>query len=360
MARPRLASYLIAALLLISASHSAIPFFVAAQTKVPIDSEDQQHAKELYRQGRFADAASLLRKVVKENKSDEEGWYYLGLSLLQSKGAKDATKAFETALKLQPNFAQARVGLSYSFLLRNKPADALRQAQAALTIDPSLAEGHYIIGVVRINSGNAEDALAKAKEANRPNPQFPAAYLLRSKALLEVYAKKSSANIRVLDLRSPEHRVESLKRRAESAAVFKEAAESLETYLRLNPKESPSEIWREQLASLKIFASDGADKPNVGEAVFFGDVTTKARVREKPEPAYTESARKAGVTGNVVLRAVFTADGTVRHILVLTGLPDGLTEQAIKAARRIKFIPAMKDGQPVSMALQLEYNFNLY
>jgi hypothetical protein len=38
----------------------------------------------------------------------------------------------------------------------------------------------------------------------------------------------------------------------------------------------------------------------------------------------------------------------------------GLTEQAIKAARRIKFIPATKDGQPVSTYIQLEYNFNLF
>ena len=34
--------------------------------------------------------------------------------------------------------------------------------------------------------------------------------------------------------------------------------------------------------------------------------------------------------------------------------------QAVKAARLIKFDPPMKDGHPVSMWMQLEYNFNLY
>jgi len=38
----------------------------------------------------------------------------------------------------------------------------------------------------------------------------------------------------------------------------------------------------------------------------------------------------------------------------------GLTTEAVKAARLIKFHPAIKDGQPVSMSIQLEYNFNLY
>jgi len=44
----------------------------------------------------------------------------------------------------------------------------------------------------------------------------------------------------------------------------------------------------------------------------------------------------------------------------LDTLPFGLTEQAIAAARQIKFVPAVKDGRPVSVFMQLEYNFNLY
>lgn len=360
MARPHMAIYSLVALLLVPAFQSAIPFFAAAQTKPPVDSEDRKHAIELYRQGQFGDASRLLRKVVKDKRSDEEGWYYLGLSLVhQDKRAKDAAKAFETALKVRPNFAAARAGLSYSFLLRNKPNDAIREAKAALTIDPSIVEAHYIIGVVRMNSGNAEDALTEAKEANRLNPKFPAAYLLKSQALLGVYVK-SARNISPPTAPSPEQRVERRKKRAESEAVFKEAAESLETYLELDPDASTG-IWREQLATLKIFAGYGADKLNISEPVSYGDdVTTKARVLEKPEPVYTESARRSAVTGTVVLRAVFAADGTIRHILVLSGLPQGLTEQAINAARRIKFVPATIDGRPVSMFIQLEYNFNLY
>jgi TonB family protein len=83
-------------------------------------------------------------------------------------------------------------------------------------------------------------------------------------------------------------------------------------------------------------------------------------LKKKPEPDYTETARKNLVTGTVVLKAVFASDGTVKYILVVASLPDGLTAKAIEAARKIKFVPAMKDGHPVSMYMQLEYNFNLY
>jgi TonB family protein len=95
--------------------------------------------------------------------------------------------------------------------------------------------------------------------------------------------------------------------------------------------------------------------------VFSGkDVNSKARVLSKPEPQYTEEARKNQITGTVILRAVFTSGGQVTNISARSGLPFGLTERAIAAARQIRFVPATKDGHPVSMYIQLEYNFNLY
>ena len=95
--------------------------------------------------------------------------------------------------------------------------------------------------------------------------------------------------------------------------------------------------------------------------IFTGkDVTTKARLISKPEPQYTEDARKNQITGTVVLKCVFSSGGQVTNIRTVSGLPYGLTERAIAAARQIKFVPATKDGHQVSMWMQLEYNFNLY
>ena len=89
------------------------------------------------------------------------------------------------------------------------------------------------------------------------------------------------------------------------------------------------------------------------------DVDVKARFVAMPEPPYTEKARHNKVEGTVVLKAVLSKTGHVENIQVVASLPDGLTEQAIKAARKIRFIPAAKDGKAVSMWIQLEYNFSL-
>ncbi len=83
----------------------------------------------------------------------------------------------------------------------------------------------------------------------------------------------------------------------------------------------------------------------------------KVRFLKKPEPSYTDEARKNKIAGTVILKVVFTSSGTVENIRVVRELPDGLTERAIEAAKKIKFVPAMKDGHPVSMWIQLEYNF---
>ena len=89
-------------------------------------------------------------------------------------------------------------------------------------------------------------------------------------------------------------------------------------------------------------------------------VGQRARVIAKPEPQYTDEARRNQIMGTVVLRVVFSRSGDVTNIRAVQSLPFGLTEKAIAAARQIRFWPATKDGRPVSVYMQLEYNFNLY
>jgi TonB family protein len=129
-------------------------------------------------------------------------------------------------------------------------------------------------------------------------------------------------------------------------------------------KEIPDEGFYENLlteGAPPAKENTGADQTGATEMVLSGkQVTRKALVVAKPEPSYTEEARQKQTTGTVVLRAVFSSSGKVTRVQVFSGLPHGLTERAIIAARNLKFIPALKDGKYVSMYIQLEYNFHLY
>ena len=88
-------------------------------------------------------------------------------------------------------------------------------------------------------------------------------------------------------------------------------------------------------------------------------VDSRVTILSKPSPSYTKEARRNGVQGYVVLKTLLSADGTVSRVRVLKGLPAGLTETAIRAACKIKFRPAMKDGQSVAQWVTAEYVFRL-
>ena len=106
---------------------------------------------------------------------------------------------------------------------------------------------------------------------------------------------------------------------------------------------------------------ESGNNPNGSETIFKASMVARgARVLSKPEPQYTEEARRNQISGTVVLRAVFSKTGEVINIRAISSLPFGLTERAIAAARQIRFLPATKDDHPVSVHMQLEYNFNLY
>jgi TonB family protein len=79
----------------------------------------------------------------------------------------------------------------------------------------------------------------------------------------------------------------------------------------------------------------------------------------KEKAQYTQEAKDNNVEGTVVLNAVFGVDGQIGEIEVIRGLPYGLTESAIEAAKKIRFNPALKDGQPAPVRGNLEFSFNL-
>lgn len=84
------------------------------------------------------------------------------------------------------------------------------------------------------------------------------------------------------------------------------------------------------------------------------------RILSKPQARYTDEARANNVQGAVRLKVVMRASGQVGEITVVEGLPDGLTEQAVDAARKLKFEPARKSGLPVSKVITIDYNFTIY
>ena len=105
---------------------------------------------------------------------------------------------------------------------------------------------------------------------------------------------------------------------------------------------------------------NGAQAECAAPVYKLAEVTVKPRILAKPDPRYTEEARRSRVSGQVVVGVVLCATGKVADVEVIKGLPAGLSEEAVRAARRIRFEPGRKDGEDVSVRVRVVYTFEVF
>jgi protein TonB len=99
----------------------------------------------------------------------------------------------------------------------------------------------------------------------------------------------------------------------------------------------------------------------IGGGVFrVGGGVSPPKTLYAPDPEYSEEARKAKFQGTCVLWLIVGPDGRPRDIHIARSLGLGLDEKAIEAVKQWKFEPAMKDGKPVAVQINVEVDFRLY
>jgi TonB family protein len=79
----------------------------------------------------------------------------------------------------------------------------------------------------------------------------------------------------------------------------------------------------------------------------------------KPEPQYSEEARRAKLQGTVLLSMVINKQGKAEKIQIERKLGSGLDEKAVEAVQKWTFKPGTKDGKPVPVRANIEINFRL-
>ena len=85
------------------------------------------------------------------------------------------------------------------------------------------------------------------------------------------------------------------------------------------------------------------------------------RMLRNVTPAYTAEAMRAKVQGVVLVEAVILPDGTVGDVTVIRSLDKvfGLDDEAVKAARQMRFLPGTRFGEPVAVLVTIELSFTL-
>jgi tetratricopeptide (TPR) repeat protein len=194
---------------------------------------------------------------------------------------------------------------------------------------------------------NYEKALEKAEAALQKDSKYQFAYITKHFALLALDRKTDA-------LRNLEQLVQIIGQNS----IWDTELE----YLRAKLENRSVQIQQKPLEKQSVESKNPIQKMGNGigngkEPNLQSSNSSPLQILTKPQPRFTEYARKSGVSGVVQLQVTFSANGAITAIRFLNYLPFGLTEQAIEAARQIKFAPMVKNGVPVSVIKTVEYRF---
>ena len=88
-------------------------------------------------------------------------------------------------------------------------------------------------------------------------------------------------------------------------------------------------------------------------------ITSPVEILFKPKPVYTEEARRIGLQGEVWLKILFAANGSLQVLETTKSLGHGLDEAATQAARQIRFTPARRRNMAVDSIANVRIIFQL-
>lgn len=323
-----------------------------------------------YKKGDYQSAIKSLSVATKSDKKDGEAWNILGMSYLQLSKFKESRKALENAIKLSPQNASYQTNIAYVSLLSNKLSQAEKEIQKAIALDSQSAAAFYIRGIIFFWKGKFDNAIADANLALNLNKNLEVFYTLKSDSYLYKFGQEIVKSRKV----------------SENIGFLQQAIESLESCLKDCENTSVKEDINSEIEGLKAFYNyfskqkdetlfapvdfSSLNKMKNSKAKTVSNQTnqpvappdptvTPLKITSKPRASYTDSARQAGVQGIITLAVLFSADKT-KKVLVIKPLSNGLTAEAVIAARKIDFTPQMKDGKPISVVRLVQYTFTLY
>jgi TonB family protein len=118
------------------------------------------------------------------------------------------------------------------------------------------------------------------------------------------------------------------------------------------------DYWRDAVRTL-VEGNTSVATPTA-EAYRVGGGVSAPRLKKSPPPRYSEAARDLRYQGTVVLWVLLDETGAIKELKLQRVLGAGLDDQAVLTVRQWSFAPAMKDGKPVSVQINIEVNFHLY
>lgn len=250
--------------------------------------------------------------------------------------AAEAETFVSEMVKTQPHAAEIYRLRSQVRFRAGQYVDALAEIGHATTLDPENAELFYALGVLAYEMVGRQPELAAEQKRDlirRGLAAFDVAESLRADYVQSMVYHGLLLREQVRLESDPAVQRKVIE---EADALRQRAAELVQP--RRGPR-SPADTE----------VKPAARSPIGNGAIRVGGAVRAPLVWERVEPVIPEAARKARITGIVIVEVVIDKAGRVADARVLKPLPFGLSKAALEAVRQWTFKPGMLSGEPVDV-----------
>ena len=288
--------------------------------------------------------------------TDESVWFYLNRSMIELKILGPETKQpagtvippriierdLEQQIEANPQNASLFYALYEHHLANGNSKEAKKTIAKLIKKNPDEAKGYYLMGRIQYKQRDL-----KAAEKN-----LRKVFELQNKVTVEEYVLLEAKIYEILTMLLRGDKNRAYKMYAEWSTWLTE-----ERMRYLDMEEKDRGIFRgivennkiRVMSSVPLSETDPAKDFNIENVVPLDQLDTRPVLKERVDPKYTSAALENGITGQVIVNLLISETGDVIDVKVIQELPDGLSEETVKAVRQWKYEPAVKDGQKVKV-----------
>jgi tetratricopeptide (TPR) repeat protein len=172
-------------------------------------------SQQLLSNGKHAEAARLIDRLVKTYPNAAEPWLLLGRLRLEQNDCMGAETALRRLLQISPDSVNAHFQLGIALICVERYTEAVPILQRAVELKPDFGEAHFNLGFALARSGNGHAAISAFRNAIRYNPDMVDPYITLADLLSQTGEIQEATNLlgRALQLNPADERAHTLLRR---------------------------------------------------------------------------------------------------------------------------------------------------
>jgi len=154
----------------------------------PLTSDIYLSVKSAYAKGDWDEVIRGLQQVVQaetDATKQADAYYYLGEAYRFKGDFNSAVNSYELAIRVDPKFGPAYVGIARTRLLINPNANVSSFLDEAIRLDPNFGQAYLERAILKLKENDIEGALADLGEADRRLPNSPLVYFQLAQARIK-------------------------------------------------------------------------------------------------------------------------------------------------------------------------------